>query len=503
MMRIYRLFMRQLFLMGIFFGCGLFLNASHLLTGDITYQCIGNDNYVVTVTLYRDCSGMSAPTSVMLNASSSSCASTFVHTMMPDGAPVEVSQVCPSQYSSTTCSGGSLMGYTKIIYSDTIQLPAQCDDWVLSYSQCCRNPAITNLQNPGSSDLYMEVLLNNSNGICNNSVNYSSIPIHQTCVGSGVSYNHGTYDIDGDSLVFSAIPSKGNATSDIVYAAGLSVSDPIQGTTTFNDIGYNGVCGTYDFVLNAVQLSIVTMKVDEWRCVNGMQTLVGSSIRDLCLIGESCTNYSPSVWGVSKGLNLYGYGSDSANYYAQAGDSISLNTYFWDTDSSGNTTITSNHNESMPGSFVSYAPSGNDPKKWAYFSWNIPSNAKGHYLLTFKGEDDNCPVRAYTYHSLFIHVEDSNAASCTQVVSIQDFLSNSESFFKVYPNPSKGVLIVESSYSKDLELRVSDLLGRKVLEKVLLANGEHKIDFDGRKGLFMVEFFNGNKLVSKYKVLNE
>ena len=46
-------------------------------------------------------------------------------------------------------------------------------------------------------------------------------------------------------------------------------------------------------------------------------TLVGSSIRDLCLIGESCTNYSPSVWGVSKGLNLYGYGSDSANYYAQ------------------------------------------------------------------------------------------------------------------------------------------------------------------------------------------
>ena len=60
-----------------------------------------------------------------------------------------------------------------------------------------------------------------------NSVNYCQ-SIHQTCVGSGVSYNHGTFDIDGDSLVFSAIPSKGNATSDIVYAAGLSVSDPIQ-----------------------------------------------------------------------------------------------------------------------------------------------------------------------------------------------------------------------------------------------------------------------------------
>ena len=34
--------------------------ASHLVGGTMTYECLGGDNYEITLTLYRDCNGSGA-----------------------------------------------------------------------------------------------------------------------------------------------------------------------------------------------------------------------------------------------------------------------------------------------------------------------------------------------------------------------------------------------------------------------------------------------------------
>ena len=45
-------------------------SASHMMGGEITWECMGSGHYVFTMKLYRDCNGASAPTSgVSLNVS--------------------------------------------------------------------------------------------------------------------------------------------------------------------------------------------------------------------------------------------------------------------------------------------------------------------------------------------------------------------------------------------------------------------------------------------------
>ena len=41
--------------------------ATHAQSADITYQCLGNNQYQINVSFYRDCSGNNAPNSITIN----------------------------------------------------------------------------------------------------------------------------------------------------------------------------------------------------------------------------------------------------------------------------------------------------------------------------------------------------------------------------------------------------------------------------------------------------
>ena len=46
----------------------------------------------------------------------------------------------------------------------------ECDDWIISTDECCRNGAITNLQNPAGDWIYVETLLNNTQPFTDNNI---------------------------------------------------------------------------------------------------------------------------------------------------------------------------------------------------------------------------------------------------------------------------------------------------------------------------------------------
>ena len=169
--------------------------ATHAVGIDLTYQCNGGNQYSFTLTLYRDCAGVSAPTAPSVNVSSASCGINTSAALSLVSVK-EVSQICPSQLGSTTCNGGSLPGIEEYIYTGTHTFPMVCTDWVLGYSLCCRNNAVTNLSSPGSQNIYVEALLNNS--VCNSSPVFTTLPVPYICAGTDFSYNHGVIDIDGD-----------------------------------------------------------------------------------------------------------------------------------------------------------------------------------------------------------------------------------------------------------------------------------------------------------------
>src|SRR5438045_576366 len=81
-------------------------HASHAAGADITYKWLGGLTYQVTATLYRDCSGIAAPTSIALDYHSNACgAYDVMTTLFPlAGTGNEITFPCPGN--PTTCNNG-------------------------------------------------------------------------------------------------------------------------------------------------------------------------------------------------------------------------------------------------------------------------------------------------------------------------------------------------------------------------------------------------------------
>src|SRR5687767_853104 len=128
--------------------------ATHLMGADISYECQGPSQYLVRLTLYRDCAGISIGTSQTVAYSSAQCGVTSSITVSVVSVS-DITPVCPQQ-PNTLCGGSAQYGVEKHIYEGVINLPPGCGtDWILAWGTCCRNNAITNLSNPGNEDMYI------------------------------------------------------------------------------------------------------------------------------------------------------------------------------------------------------------------------------------------------------------------------------------------------------------------------------------------------------------
>ncbi|MCX7980249.1 MAG: hypothetical protein N3A68_04275 [Bacteroidia bacterium] len=126
-----------------------YVYASHLMGGEITLECLNPSTnpptYRIRVRIYRDCAGISQPSTITIRRQSSSCNVNTTFTLNRVSV-TDITPTCPGQQSN--CNGGSgPYGWEEHVYEGTIQLQA-CSDWVLSLSDCCRNSAITT----GSAD---------------------------------------------------------------------------------------------------------------------------------------------------------------------------------------------------------------------------------------------------------------------------------------------------------------------------------------------------------------
>lgn len=270
--------------------------ASHAVGADLSYLCLGGNQYMLTLNLYRDCQGVSAPSSANLSIRSASCG-VNMSISLPLQSSTEVSQLCPAQANNSACNGGSLPGIEQYIYSGNFTFPQQCNDWIISYSLCCRNAAITNLNSASSYSMYVEATMDNTNGICQNSPVFTTLPIPYICTNQLFNFNHGVVDIDGDSLVYSMINPLTGSNQPIPYSLGLSVATPMSLNGPFN---FDVSTGQMSFTPDAQQQAVVTVLVQEYR--NGI--LIGSTMRDIQIIVINCNNNPPTATGIDGSNNF-------------------------------------------------------------------------------------------------------------------------------------------------------------------------------------------------------
>lgn len=327
-LRYWRYLRVLLLAMGAFLLCHQEASASHFAGADITYQCVGNNRYVVTLTLYRDCEGVNMLTTENIQLASDSCNLSSLNFPLPRDTFYEVSQLCPSALSLSDCNQttGTYPGIEVYIYRDTITLPQTCVDWVISWSSCCRNGDITN---GGANDgMYVTAGLNSS--LCNSSPTFTSNPVPYFCAGQCYNYNHGAFDPDNDSLVYALTPPRTSATANVVYIAGTSASSPlrVQPGTTF---GFNTQTGQMSFCTVAGQSQFAVAGVTIYQVVNG--DTIGYVQRDIQMIVLNNANCTSPVNSNNPTVTTGGsYDTTSNSFIVCAGETLIFDLILYDPD---------------------------------------------------------------------------------------------------------------------------------------------------------------------------
>jgi gliding motility-associated-like protein len=392
-------------------------SATHLVGGDLGYEYLGETNpgsglynYRVYMNFYLNCDGTSSFETFydLLNQD--------YNTPLPVGVYVEDQNAPNADKSQFTtidllltdsiqiepdlpsgCGIGQGICTKRGTFEATVTLPLNFGGYHLYYQMCCRNLAITNLNNPNGTGIGYYAFIPPPL-VNNNSPEFLGVPTPFLCVGDTTTFLNSAVDPDGDVLIFSfetpynsyvvgggITPPPGLLTwpiPDVAYAGGFSAAQP------FGSGGYsfiNAANGLTEYVSALQGNFIVAVEVKEYR--NGL--LIGITRRDLQLQVITCPpNTTPDL----------DMASQQISYTVDAGDQLCFTADFTDLDgdslfleASGTIFDPIQFN---PAATIQAPDSGNGVVSTT-FCWNTgcDQGQAAPYLFSVSVSDDGCPPK--------------------------------------------------------------------------------------------------------------
>ncbi len=214
-------------------------SANHILGGNITYTCLGGDDYGITLTLYKDCFG-ATPATIQENVFfiPNGCSLPF-SVNLPLQSVDDISDLCPSEIENSSCNGGFIPGTQQLTYYEEVTLDPACE-WELSWAAGDWNYFI-NMDNGALPTAYIAATLNPTVAGCTDSaVPQLNLPIAYACAGDPVNYTLDIANPVGYTLDLSLVCPQtiGGADAPLIEPCdepipGL-VFDDVAGTITFD-----------------------------------------------------------------------------------------------------------------------------------------------------------------------------------------------------------------------------------------------------------------------------
>jgi gliding motility-associated-like protein len=449
--------MNKIKFFALFFSFAFLFNfssrATHIAGGNIAYSCTGNPNeFLVTLTLFRDCSGVSAPTNPNI-VFSNDCGATNPTLFLTLQSSSEVSQLCTPEIPNSTCGTGSLPGMEEYIYTGTVTLNPVCDAWTMSYQVCDRNPS-TNLV--GTNCFFIKSTINSATAACNNSPIITSQPIPYVCTNVPVSYDFGVLEPDGNTLNFTLVNALGSGGANITYVGGYSATVPIPGITI------NPTSGQLNFTPTVPGNYVVTVMIEEY---DAMGNLVGTMMHDIQFVVQVCPNTPPNA-----PLTITNFDNFGTNA-VMSGNTITLCTddqfcfdvVFDDPDLGDDLVLTSNIDLFLPG--ATFTQTGTNPAT-ATICWTFQAGYTGS-IISVVASDEVCPVPGIASFPIILDVPpplnpglDSTVAFCDDagLVNLFDMLGGS---------PQTGGVWVDAGNDPINPLANTDTLASGVYEYIL------------------------------------
>ncbi len=400
--------------------------ASHALGAEITYECLGGNQYLVRLVFYRDCGGIAAPTAPSISISSSCGNQTLGMTLQPPEPPFPPFDQYLAPYglpvycATSNCNGGSNPGIQEYVYEATVSLPP-CADWAFSYDLCCRSAAINTINAPGSQDIYVNAFLNNAAAPCNSSPQFDVPARGFLCLNEDNTILATAYDPDGDLLVYSLYTPWHNPGQSVNYNGGYNPNNPLN----CNYYNHNNGVITTQPTTNG-QITVIGVMVEEYR--NGV--LIGRVVRDMQV---RVINNCPQNPGNDFDIDQDGV-FDEDTIVLCADNPVQLDVYLNNTLAGLNYTIVAENVADFPGATFTNVPDGTAPGGVVgQFTWTPDQTDIGtNQVLVFTAFDDNCPVVGFanfTYEFIITGLEldvdiDTVAISCTDSVQMNTVVSN-------------------------------------------------------------------------------
>lgn len=353
-----------------------------MIGADLTYQHISGSKYKVQYTLYRDCSGITAPSNMNLKVQSVTCSYSSFHSLELDhNSGQELNKFCEGTHS--TCNGGTIAGVQAWNYSSEVDIPFACSDWNFSVTDCCRNTGITTISNPGSSNIFLHAFLNNTLGE-NSLGDFKQYAETQLIIGQEQVLHSGVTDVDGDSLVYSlSTPETGDGQL-VNFFAPYHSNKPLGA-----EMNINSSTGEISIKPTHILNGIFSVLVQEYRNA----VLIGSVSRDVQVSIIASSNAIPSLSGINGGIEK--------KIIACKASLLSFEIISGDADSEQQLSVFWNTN--LPDARITQS---NSLKPVIRVSWNPGQSTQNEYFLTVIIRDNACPFYAEKSETYIVVVND-------------------------------------------------------------------------------------------------
>ncbi|MBX7242362.1 MAG: PKD domain-containing protein [Bacteroidia bacterium] len=424
-----------------------FSKASHYMGVDMSFECLTACTYRIYNYTYYDCTGAATPLppntppapSISFTSSPANCQPTqpaaiggwtFI-------SYEEVTPVCPTASTGCTVPGSAINGVLGAgYYIDYDFCNSNCNTYTISWSNCCRNYAITSGAQ-GNSIYSGSTIIDLTISPCNSSPVFQNPPIPYICAGQPFTFNQGAYDADGDSLSYSLGPCYQSATQQVTYNAGYSATSPLGPGWL---VTVNPSTGDVTFTPNPtgpVVVGVMCVYVTEWR--NGIQ--IGQISRDMQITVINCQLNQPQTTGIQN-YNVNGIPGAPLSFStadACAGVPVcfdigvlpqfnatsganTIYTMYWD-HGVANGIFYDLNNPAVQDTIVGDTIT-------AHFCFTPPSPGIYSYVVTVS--DDNCPIQGFNQFTVQIFVY-NNSANANATAT---YVNCNQVEFTAFPDPN-------------------------------------------------------------------
>ena len=407
MNRIYKIFLLLIVILGFQYEA----SASHMMGGDIAYECISPGKYKLVIKIYRDCRGIpfnSPDIKLFCKDGTNQNSVNYTRTAINDLTPTCSGGTAPCNPQNQTSSEGiEEHVFEAIVDFNTSPFKAMkdagCCEILIKVEQCCRNGAITTIS-PGN--FYTDAMINicNIGTKCNTSPQLSIPPVAYVCCNQPFTYNNGVREvIDGDSLAYELGTPLNANNSNETYTGSFTQTIPMTpycppnpGVINCRALpnakpprGFYFDKETGDIVFTPTkcdEVGVIVIKITEWRrdSATRKMRIIGFTRRDMQVVVKQCPDNNPP------------YFTGNNKYSVCEGNKICFSIFAKDDPylpkQTRLDTVALTWNYGIPGAtFTIVDPTARE--KEAMFCWQtkIGDARSNVYAFTATAKDDNCP----------------------------------------------------------------------------------------------------------------